>query len=146
MKPEDVLSKPLLDLFKSVERVPAEMHKCKTLYEAVRVSRRLRWSLPIKRLGAVSIWATAALTQDEWGRRHMNRLVAQEVDAERWALQIGGAVHAAMVELDRLEAHKTRSSIKDRKRAFLQHQAAAVRALQGFYPVSTDCWVKSLKA
>ena len=130
MKPEDVLSKPLLELFKSVERVPAEMHKCKTLYEAVRVSRRLRWSLPIKRLGAVSEWASAKLVCHRLAYKQMSKLVTSELDGERWVAQIGGAVHVAMAELDRLDANKTRTSTKDRKRAFQQHQKSAIRSLQ----------------
>ena len=128
-KPEDVLSRPLYDLFMRVERVPTAMHKCKTLYEAVRLSRRLSWSLPIKRLGAVSMWTTAALTQPGRSRRYMNTLISSDRDAELWITQIGAAVGVAMDELDRLDARR-KGPAKDRKRTFLQHKQAAIRSLE----------------
>lgn len=127
---EDQLSKSLEDFFRSVERVPVEMHKCRTMYEAVRVSRRLNWSLPIMRLGAVSVWASAKLVCHKLASKQMNKLVSSELDSERWVAQIGGAVHVAMAELDRLDANKKKTSTKDRKRAFQQHQKSALRSLQ----------------
>lgn len=126
---EDQLSKPLEEFFRSVERVPLEMQKCRTLYEAVRVSRRLKWSLPIKRLGAVSTWASAKLVSHKLAYRQMKKLISSELDGERWVGQIGGAVHAAMTELDRIDANK-KTRIKDRKRTFQQHLNAAIRSLQ----------------
>ena len=128
-KPEDVLSRPLYDLFMRVERVPTAMHKCKTLYEAVRLSRRLSWSLPIKRLGAVSMWTTAALTQPGRSRRYMNTLISSDRDAELWITQIGAAVGVAMDQLDQLDARR-KGPAKDRKRTFLQHKQAAIRSLE----------------
>ena len=127
MRPKE-LSEPLYELITSLDRPPVQMFKCKTIYEAVKVSRRLDWSLPIHRAAAVSMWTTCALVADDKCRKHMTKLIASEVDGERWIIQIGGAVNAAISELDRLHSISTKSA-KDRTRTFQQHRDAAVRHL-----------------
>lgn len=130
MKLEDELPLPLRELITTVERVPVPMHKCKTLYEAVRVSRGLAWPLPIKRFSALCTWTTAALLANDGSRRLLAKLIATtEVEGQRWRIQIGAGVKAATQELDRLHAIK-KASAKDRKRTFQQHKDSAIRSLQ----------------
>ena len=128
MRPKE-LSEPLYELITSLDRPPVQMSRCKTIYEAVRVSRRLDWPLPIHRASAVSMWTTCALVADDKCRKHMTKLIVSEADGERWIMQIGGAVNAAIAELDRLHSIKTKPA-KDRTRTFQQHRDAAVRHLR----------------
>lgn len=130
VRPEDKLPIPLRELITTVERVPVPMHKCKTLYEAVRVSRGLAWALPIKRFSALCTWATAALLANDASCRLMRQLItSSDVEGESWRTQIGAGVQAAVVELDRLHVNK-KVSARDRKRTFQQHKDAATRSLQ----------------
>ncbi len=130
MKLEDELPLPLRELITTVERVPVPMHKCKTLYEAVRVSRGLTWPLRIKRLSALCTWTTAALLANDGSRRLMTKLITTTgVEGQRWRIQIGACVRAAVEELDRLHANK-KAAPKDRKRTFQQHKDSAIRSLQ----------------
>ena len=118
----------LLGLITSVEPVPIAMHKCRTLYEAVRVSRGLKWVRSSRRLGAVSTWVTAALLSNQDSQRYLSKLVTDELHADRWLHTIFSAVHVAVDEIDRLHEVKG-GNPKDRKRAFLQNQNEAVRSL-----------------
>ena len=130
MKLEDELPLPLRELITTVERVPVPMHKCKTLYEAVRVSRGLTWPLRIKRFSALCTWTTAALLANDGSRRLMTKLITTtEVEGQRWRIQIGACVRAATEELDRLHANK-KAATKSRKRTFQQHKDSAIRSLQ----------------
>lgn len=129
MKPKE-LSTPIYELLCSLQRPPAELHKCKTIYEAVRASRKLRWRLPINRFSAVCSWATYVLVADDQCRKHLTKLIANELEGERWVTTIASAVNPVIQELDRLDANRTKKTVKDRTRTFLQHRDAAVRALQ----------------
>lgn len=129
MQPKE-LSTPLYELLCSFQRPPVELHKCKTIYEVVKASRKLRWGLPINRFSAVCTWTTCALVADDKCRKHLTKLIANGLDGERWVKQIASAVHPVMQELDRLDANRMRRAVKDRTRTFLQHRDAAVRSLQ----------------
>ena len=129
MKPKE-LSTPIYELLCSLQRPPAELHKCKTIYQAVRASRKLRWRLPINRFSAVCSWATCVLVAHDQCRKHLTRLIANELEGERWVMTIASAVNPLTQELDRLDANRTKKTVKDRTRTFLQHRDAAVRALK----------------
>ncbi len=124
------LSAPICELLCSLTQPPAELHKCRTIHEAVRVSRRLRWVRKIHRLSAVSTWTTCTLVANDKCRKHLTRLITNEVDGERWVMHITSAVRPVMEELDRLDANRSTRTTKDRTRSFLQHRDAAVRALE----------------
>ena len=123
------LSAPLDELIRSLTQVPAELHKCRSLYEVIRASRELPWVRPLRRFSAVSTWVTCALVADDRCRKHMTKLVVNEAAGERWIQQIATAVHPVLDELDRLDGSRARRTTKDRTRAFLQHRDRAVRAL-----------------
>ena len=124
------LSAPIYELLCSLTQPPAELHKCRTIHEAVRVSRRLRWARKIHRLSAVSTWTTCTLVANDKCRKHLTRLITNEVDGERWVMQIASAVRPVMEELDRLDANQSTRTTKDRTLSFSQHRDAAVRALE----------------
>jgi hypothetical protein len=129
MKFEDAISKPLRDLFTRLPPVPAAMRKCKTIYEAVRASRGVRWGLPVKRDSAVTTWTLAALVSHEGSRRLLAKYIATELDGDKLYGFIAAAAGTAMGELDRLHGIKA-TLPKDRKRAFQQNKDAAIRSLK----------------